>query len=100
MAEETSASSIYYLQLRVDRFIIDFVLNLIINILIAFGCRLAIFQIPTQQQVVNSRIFFSLNFDYPKGLDIFIFRYHNESNSPIMNQKIPCICNLYPNYAI
>jgi hypothetical protein len=39
LTEETSASSIYYLQLRVDRFIIDFVLNLIINILIGFGCR-------------------------------------------------------------
>jgi hypothetical protein len=38
LTEETSASSIYYIQLRVDRFIIDFVLNLIINILIGFGC--------------------------------------------------------------
>jgi hypothetical protein len=37
--EETSASSIYLLQLRLDRFIIDFVLNLIITILIGFSCR-------------------------------------------------------------
>jgi hypothetical protein len=37
--EETSALSIYHLQLRLDRFIIDFVLNLVINILIGFGCR-------------------------------------------------------------
>jgi hypothetical protein len=37
--EETSASSIYHLQLRLDRFIIDFILNLIITILIGFGCR-------------------------------------------------------------
>jgi len=34
-----SASTIYHLQLRLDRFIIDFVLNLIIKILIGFGCR-------------------------------------------------------------
>jgi hypothetical protein len=37
--EETSASSIYHPQLRLDRFIIDFVLYLIITILIGFGCR-------------------------------------------------------------
>jgi hypothetical protein len=34
-----SASPIFHLQLRLDRFIIDFVLNLVINILIGFGCR-------------------------------------------------------------
>jgi hypothetical protein len=39
LTEETSASTIYRLQLRLDRFITDFVLNLIINILIGFGCR-------------------------------------------------------------
>jgi hypothetical protein len=39
LTEETSASTIYRLQLRLDRFIIDFVLNLIIKILIGFGCR-------------------------------------------------------------
>jgi hypothetical protein len=37
LTEETSASTIYHLQL--DRFIIDFVLNLIITILIGFSCR-------------------------------------------------------------
>jgi hypothetical protein len=37
--EETSISSIYHHQLRLDRFIIDFVLNLIITILIGFSCR-------------------------------------------------------------
>jgi hypothetical protein len=39
LTEETSASTIYRLQLRLDRFIIDFVLNLNINILIGFGCQ-------------------------------------------------------------
>jgi hypothetical protein len=39
LTEVTSASLSYHLQLRLDRFIIDFVLNLIINILIGFGCR-------------------------------------------------------------
>jgi hypothetical protein len=39
LTEETSTSTIYHLQLRLDRFIIDFVLNLIINILIGFGSR-------------------------------------------------------------
>jgi hypothetical protein len=33
-----AASFIYHLQLRLDRFVIDFVLNLIINILLGFGC--------------------------------------------------------------
>jgi hypothetical protein len=39
LTEETSASSIYHLKLRIVRFIIDFVLNLIIKILIGCGCR-------------------------------------------------------------
>jgi hypothetical protein len=39
LTEKTSASSIFRLQLRLDRFIIDFVLNLIITILIGFSCR-------------------------------------------------------------
>jgi hypothetical protein len=39
LTEVTSASSTFHLQLRVDRFIIDFVLNLIINILIGFSWR-------------------------------------------------------------
>jgi hypothetical protein len=39
LTEETSASTVYHLQLRLDRFIKDFVLNLIINILIGFSCR-------------------------------------------------------------
>jgi len=39
MTEETSASTIYHLLLRLDRFIIDFILNLIITILIGLVCR-------------------------------------------------------------
>jgi hypothetical protein len=39
LTDVTSASTVFHLQLRLDRFIIDFVLNLIITILIGFSCR-------------------------------------------------------------
>jgi hypothetical protein len=47
-----SGSSIHHLQIRPDRFSIDFVLNSIINIQIGISCRADSFQMPLQQQAV------------------------------------------------